>query len=346
METHLPKIRFQESPQWQTERLRKWLFEWNVRLALERNDKEPLEASSDGIVPPTPIECSSTKIPFDTNVRLGDIRLIPIAKPDSLDLPLYGCVLSLWPEEADLPENRLWVTCLFSSMGEPGLPSEWLTGENAPFSSLALWNSQLVPEGVLRESWCLETWPNSTRQKALAIYKTWFLGEDTPADLTEEVGPPIRCSNDPRNEYLLQEQERGRALSETIHQWRLKQTSNIVQPIKDNLIAFPSPSPTGLLAARDHAAERPLVTRLYRVTDKPASTIQISESVDPTKLAFEVIEDPSGLFIDAGIFDAHGKSLGSITDGIAFVDCPNDSHFALFAAEGTPIPLEETPDEY
>lgn len=350
MKANLPQIRFQEPPQWQRERLRKWLLEWKLHLGMEEDETGIAGDSAEKLLPHADSDLSDPKRPFDAEIRPGDIRLIPFAKPDSLDLPLFCSVLSLWPEEDETTENRLWVTCLFSRMGEPGLPSEWQTGEDLPFSALSLWNSQLVPEGFLRNTWCLETWPDSTRQKALSIYKAWFLGQDIPADLSEEVGPPIRRSDDPRNQYLLQEQERGRVFGEAIREWETAQrtASDPENRIPDNLIAFPSPggSESALLAARDDPAERPLVTGAYRVTTNPEITVQVSESVDPMKLALEVLEDSPGLLEGAGIFDATKRRLGEITDGTANIDRPKDGRFALFAADGTPILLEETPNDH
>ena len=140
--------------------------------------------------------------------------------------------------------------------------------------------------------------------------------------------------------------ERADTLPNTVdaQRWKWEAETNI----PDNLVTFTSQnsSATALLVARDDAAERPLETRSYRVTDKPASTIQISQSVDPMKLAFEIIEDPADLFAGAGIFDAYGKRLGKIENGIALIDCPQNGCFALFTFDGTPITLEETPDEH
>lgn len=345
MNRKLPQIRFSEPPQWQRERLHRWLTEWNLRHSMEEPEGLAAASSAEAELFTSAEDSSYPESRHDTEVRPGDIRLIPFARPGTEDRPLFCAVLAPWPEDNEQTEHRSWVTCLFSGMAEAGLPSEWQTGEDVPFSVLSLWNSQLAPEGFLRNTWCLETWPNDTRRKALEIYKSWFLSREIPTGLTEEVGPPIRHPDDPRNQYLLEEQDRGNLLAEAIRQWKRIDAS--IDENADTLITFPirSPSESILLAARDDSAERPLVTRHYRVAADPATTLQISEAVDPKKLALEVLKDSSGLFEGAGIFDAAAERLGTIADGVAYFDCPTNGRFALRTADGTAILLEESPDD-
>lgn len=232
-----------------------------------------------------------------------------------------------------------------------------------PCSPSEIWRTEdmLCPEDLVFKTvggsqWVLHTWLGyqvsvddlddclgtlSEEEAARIHYEIEALNHAAPNEITEP-------------EWLSLERERLAERADTLpntvdaQRWKSEAETAIASQTKtsENIIAFPSPVTTSLLAARDDAAERPLFTRLYRVTNTPASTIQVSESVDPMKLAFEVMENPSGLFAGAGIFDTTGKSLGTIEDGIACIDCPQDSHFALFAADGTPISLEVIPDEH
>lgn len=232
-----------------------------------------------------------------------------------------------------------------------------------PCSPSEIWRTEdmLCPEDVVfatvgGSQWVLHTWlgyPVSVDDLDDCLGK---LSEEEMARIDDAIEALNHTDTGEitEPEWLSLERERLAERADTLpntvdaQRWKLEAEAAIASQTKTsgNIIVFPSPVATALLAARDDAAERPLVTRLYRVTDTPASTIQISESVDATKLAFEVMEDPSGLFAGAGIFDATQKLLGKIVDGIAFVDCPKDSRFSLFATDGTPISLEDTLDEH
>ena len=231
-----------------------------------------------------------------------------------------------------------------------------------PCSSADIWRTEdmLCPEDVVFKTaggsqWVLHTWlgyPVSVDDLDDCL---GVLSEEEMVRIHGEIEALNRAAPDEitEPEWLALERERLAERADTLpstvdaQRWKSEAEAAIASEAKSlgNIIAFPASVATALLAARDDAAERPLVTHHYRVTDNPTSSIQVSESVDAMKLAFEVIEDSSDLFEDASIFDATGKRLGKITDGIALIDRPKDSRFLLSTADGTPISLKEATDE-
>ncbi|MCX8511700.1 MAG: hypothetical protein ORN83_08070, partial [Chthoniobacteraceae bacterium] len=73
-------------------------------------------------------------------------------------------------------------------------------------STLCLWNAVSVPDGVLQNSWLVETWETAICDGALSVFESLQTGHPLPAELEFRTGVPhSRQRSDPRNQYLREE---------------------------------------------------------------------------------------------------------------------------------------------
>jgi hypothetical protein len=175
-------------PQWQQERLQRWLTHWSVDQAL-KGAKVPTQDENPG-------KLKLRSRPFDKRIRVGDIRVLSstLISSECL-LPRYVAVIREWGPG----------TCLvapYSYISEPAVTGELDTGrDHFSLANLELWNVVITPDyalHALQKSWKADELTLGEQEEAWAVFRHITTGDDLPDELTERVGPPIHVENDPR----------------------------------------------------------------------------------------------------------------------------------------------------
>lgn len=138
---------------------------------------------------------------YDTQVQLGDVRLLPPhLLAEELAVPRYVAVLSDWDGDV--------LICPFAPYSVPAVTGELATGrEHFSLAVLQLWNAVIAPETVLRDTWYADSLSDRECADANAAFRSVFFGADMPGELINRVGAPIWHPEDPRIAYQTEETE-------------------------------------------------------------------------------------------------------------------------------------------
>ncbi|MBP7831242.1 MAG: hypothetical protein KA248_15140 [Kiritimatiellae bacterium] len=166
-----------------TRRLRQWLRERSVDLAL-RDDPEEAEPAAPGAF-----------LEAGPPAAAGQVRLMhPQAEATSARL----CYLAVLREA----RPGLFLAAPFSRFSVPALPGEWRTPRSeSPLRVLCLWNARLLPAASLGRSWFVDELPGPEASEALAVFDALKGGAAMSAGGADRTGPPVIHPLDPRHEY-------------------------------------------------------------------------------------------------------------------------------------------------
>lgn len=175
-------------PQFQQDRLRRWLTERAIDLSLPEVECPPPLAPEDR----PPIDPH-----YDSQIEIGDIRILSWeVLPDSLAAVTVAVLATVG--------GRQWLVAPYSRYADAATPHELEIDPDGPADTrvLCLWNAHAIPHAGLSKSW--RTGQLSTRQldDALAVWHDELGAEALPERLQPSVGPVTTLRNDPRHQYL------------------------------------------------------------------------------------------------------------------------------------------------
>jgi len=175
------------TPAWQAERLARWLTDWEIDQSLEN-----LVEDAPPDIDVTDTDKPSLVEPYDADVLPGQIRLVGGRMADRL---LYLAVLCR-------QRDGRYLCAPFGRYTEPALPAEWLTGRDAmALRVLCLWNTALLPQSSLAESWVVDTFTDDDLSQALMVEAYFCRGDSMPVTVERRTGPPLIHPADPRRVY-------------------------------------------------------------------------------------------------------------------------------------------------
>jgi hypothetical protein len=166
------------------QQLNRWIEELALWQALELPEDRP--GSEDQSEP----ELTDPQPP-----AAGQIRLWPGG-----EVPLYGCLIEEGYAE--------WTLLPFSPLRLPAVPQELQIRESGPAAVLQGWNRRKVSTAVAAKSWCVEQLSDGILLEILQWLLAVKAGEAMPPRVINRIGPPLRHPLDPRQEYLMAEDER------------------------------------------------------------------------------------------------------------------------------------------
>ncbi len=189
----LPNITTRPLPDWQSERLDRWLCEWDIFEAMHEADEAvPVPATEPAVRPDSTGEEAAA-------IGVGDVRLLHPAAGESGRRPVYVVVLS------DESPDRVLVAP-FGQFAEPAVPGELLMRGLAPgIQVLCVWNRRCLARERLAASWLVARLADADLGRVLTVQRHSIEGEALPEDVARDVGPPLKHPLDPRHEYLARE---------------------------------------------------------------------------------------------------------------------------------------------
>lgn len=197
----LEELKLQSPPSWQTERLARWLHEWQLSQTIPQGDTTPPEdaQSKDDSMPASPTLAEQSN---DTPLTPGQIRLLKPHPEAPDDGPVFVATL-----KAD-SENS--VTCIpFSRFSEPATPNELLTKRaQTVVRVLCLWNARIVPLSHAEAGWLVDHLTDQEIAHFTHAFNTVRQTGGLPASQQTLGGPPLVHPDDPRRIYLRKERMR------------------------------------------------------------------------------------------------------------------------------------------
>lgn len=315
MPKNLP--RFKDSPTdllpTHMEYLEAWLQWWEMREETASDLADDLD-----VVEANESYDASLVTGFDANPSEGEIRLLSHVITGETHRPIYVVVVAAWPESE-------FLVTPFAGAPVPSTPGEICTGlDDFRFGIAATWNARILPQEILESSWVVDELERDLVDLLFRHYRALIRGFEFDADIMPHTGPPILRSGDPRWTYLREEDD----LLANLHAKCLTSLEQFLEP-------------EGLLAAKDVDPDRPLLSRRYHLENYPDVFILVSEAVDPSMLAVEVLKDPSGVLLDSVIKDRAGALLGRIEQGLAYILGPEDGQIIIVSRDGTTLDLKK-----
>jgi len=203
--------------------------------------------------------------PFDTEVKVGQIRILHGGMFAEVRRPMHVAILSEWPpletgsdEEARQPsevsrriipltagrnllsdtsretiEEKSYLIAPFGDYREPAATAEWLTGREAgTLRVLCLWNTHDYPARWLELGWLVGEMTEQELADAWEVFRHAFTGVPLSDRLRGQVGAPIIHPRDPRLAYQAEEARLFTIVPEYAeHRCRLEEAKRIqIQP--------------------------------------------------------------------------------------------------------------------
>ncbi len=192
----LPQLSFADVPQWHRERLSAWLDEWETELRLRNLDSPNIMPSKIlAVISSENTAAGEFVRNYDTDVSVGQIRLLSPTVLPQASQPVYIAVLSEW-------EDDMVVIAPFSPFSQPATVGELLSGRNeAPLRVLSAWNSPAIPRSAIASSWVVDDLSEIEFNDFHAILDHVTTGEPLPEHLGQRVGPPLTHPQDPRLQF-------------------------------------------------------------------------------------------------------------------------------------------------
>ena len=180
------------------EQLKQWLCLWYGQKELELPEDDE---SSDGTITPEDMkELKSLVRPFDTNIKVGEIRMLSSELVEA-DRPYYIAVIKEW--DADMV-----LIAPYAPFPVPATQYELETGrDHFSLAVLECWNTRSILTQLLEKSWVVDKLSKQEMEEAFAVFSSSFTGRPLPKELEDRVGLPIVNPKDPRIQYQNQEME-------------------------------------------------------------------------------------------------------------------------------------------
>ena len=151
--------------------------------------------------------------PFDTQLAIGQIRIMTSSVTTEPEHIPYVAILSRWTKSS-------WLVAPFSRFTIPAVRGEMLTGIDYDFHAvLQCWNAKIIPSILLQNSWkyskC-DKLPEQVRIDAYDLFR--HLATNTPLMDTFQstIGPALTDPFDIRNNYMAEDKEQFRPLDNRI----------------------------------------------------------------------------------------------------------------------------------
>lgn len=201
---NLPKLRWIKTPN--ADCLSEWFRcrEISLRLCVEEGVKPTKNSALT-----QNREIASYVAPFDKDVKIGDIRLLPACLTPMTARPVYISAFKQWEEDTVL-------VAPFSPYHLPATTTELMFQNRRPALRVAcLWNGRTVSQEFLAQSWFVDTHSAEEMTDIWHIFRHAATGRVVPENLVSRVGAPIRSLTDPRITYQDEETLVMDTLSET-----------------------------------------------------------------------------------------------------------------------------------
>lgn len=190
----LQGLKLKPAPDWQRERLARWLAEWALDQRLAGAEpSDGYRAGSVGSVEPATAGNGIGPRPHDRLVAPGQVRLLDPRLPGCRHRPVFVAVL-LKLDSGD------WLAAPFSRFAEPAVPGEFLTGLAAlPLRVLACDQAHAVGGAILQQGWVAGRLGRRVLNDAAILIRR---GDGAiPARLLRRMAPPLIHPDDPRHLY-------------------------------------------------------------------------------------------------------------------------------------------------
>jgi hypothetical protein len=319
-------------PSPETKRFALWLSHWAEEK--ERADSGELPDSlPPGITPVT----SKVSRAFDSpDLVEGEIRVIdPWLVPDVRG-PLFFVILQEWID-------GMWLIAPFSRFPVPATVGEWDTGrEHNQLGILSLWNAHTVPDSVLKRSWFVDVLEPRELENARAVFRHVATGATLPANLLNDIGPPMYHPADPRHEYLASDAIALSPLAELAREY----VENLpLAPIEAEIADTLIPSPLGLFepAVASSSASSGGISLILRV---PSLGVRVTFRQDGSgkqvvARVTDLLSSKRSHKLDGGIVVKAKKAVGKFGRGYAeFTASTLAGQIGLRDRNGRPLQVE------
>jgi hypothetical protein len=193
MKRPLPQIRWTSRTNGSPAHFQNWLAEINLR-GVAAGDEEAASPAS-AAHPSDNRDLAHLSSAFDSDPRVGEIRLLSAEFSSQPERPVYVAILKNW-------EGEGMVTAIFSPFNNPALSTELqLPTRLHPLRTLCLWHHQVLPAELLAQSWRVDSLSEFELRDAWQVFRHAVSDEPLPAALAERVGTKIASSSDPRIAY-------------------------------------------------------------------------------------------------------------------------------------------------
>jgi hypothetical protein len=262
----LPHLPQRPPPPSEAERLSRWFREWDVEQQLRKENPEYAEPMR----PPPVAERPQTRkladlrlvTSFDSDVRVGQIRILHGGMFAEMRRPMHIAILSEWPpsdgdsdnEETQnvkrttenprniVPiatrrvgsieatpttiEGKSYLVAPFGAYQEPATTTEWLTGRDVgPLQVLCLWNTRDYPARWLGLGWVVGEMTPQELADAWDVFRHALTGIPLSDRLRAQVGAPIIHPRDPRLAYQAEETRFFTIVPEYAeYRWKIEET--------------------------------------------------------------------------------------------------------------------------
>lgn len=344
----LPSIRWASPPDYQPQRLARWLRAWNIEKRLIAGD------TASQTQPPNDVPArsqASTEVqqriaPFDSTSPVpGEVRLLGSQLLPGCSRPVYVAVLADW-------EEGLQLVAPYSRFGEPATTGELLTARQASaLSVLCLWNTHSVPVELLAQSWVVDRLSPEELADAWLVFQHVATGKVLSLPLSKRIGPPVIREDDPRVQYQAQELELLAPLRDEAVRWlarsdkspsaKLVRAGTVRRPTQGRSSSTRSTKPRtsgrplGTARGSGHivvlpglferlaeaeialaaAAEKP-AQRIWRYrTSAPVAQVRLTLEGDGQTVSLWVLDlqgEPSDVLEGSKVLTAQGEPIGQV----------------------------------
>ena len=332
--TSLPGVRTQPVPEWQKERLARWLREWETGKILAESDvgdyADDTAGKDSALSPNSDSAPEAGRIVLPTSAeppaQAGQIRLLsPGIAPVGTRL-VYLAIL----EES---KPGVFLCAPFGRFSEPAFPGELFTGREAPhLRILCVWNARDMDEKTSRESWLVDVLSDEETRLASAVLRYVRRGDPLPAGIEAQSPPPVIHPADSRRVYREEESD------------LMNELLSARTVIDHEEQAMPPPleyrRETGMLMAAETRAPYGTVQRFHIGPYRLLLRISVRQG---GKKCIITVENPDGTparRLDGGFAKAGDRRSLPIWKGQTIVEQELiDSAFILFDPDGTPLML-------
>lgn len=188
----LPALNLDPAPEWQKERLARWLAEWEIDRSLADEAGGRSNVPDDRNHPG--VGDMARPLSGEPEVSAGQIRLLA---PD-----ICGCERLVYVAVLRREPDGRFLFAPFGRFSEPAVPGELLTGRDTVcLRVLCLWNAQTVSADILGRSWLADELTGPEIKEAMAVYSHVIEGGDLDSELEKRTAPPLIHPADPRHFY-------------------------------------------------------------------------------------------------------------------------------------------------
>jgi len=315
----LSDITTRHVPDWQHERLARWLSEWEIADDMREEEEAALPF-------PSGAEGQGSGDGADDSVEPGDVRLLHPTSGESWHRPVYAVVVSV------VSLQRVLVAP-FGPFAEPAVPGELLLRGLAPgIQVLCVWNCRVLNRDRLKRSWRVVRLSDADLARIFAVRRHIDEGVALPEEVARDVGPPLAHPLDPRHEYLARQSSSMDAL---VRECRAGDEAR-----EGDMLYLGRPRSELLLAAEERAdygfsARYSVPGLAVRVTLVPLDTGESELCVTDEQ------HRPSAVLDGCCVRLPDGRRTPAVQGGRTTLPSGTPpSDLTLLLADGTPIPLD------